>query len=71
MEIKARMPGKLEEVKVKKGDVIKKGDVVAVMEAMKMKAPMPSPVDGVIREIAKESGMRVNAGDLIMIIDET
>ena len=40
MEIKARVPGKIDEIKVKVGDEVKKGDVVLIMEAMKMKQPL-------------------------------
>lgn len=69
MEIKARMPGKVEELKVKVGDAVKKGDVVAIMEAMKMKTPMPSPVDGTVKEIKVEVGGRVNAGAVIVVIE--
>ena len=69
MELKARMPGKVEELKVKVGDAVKKGDVVAIMEAMKMKNPMPSPIDGTVKEIMVETGGRVSAGNVIMVIE--
>ena len=69
MEIKARMPGKVDEVKVKVGDAVNKGDIVAVMEAMKMKNPLPSPEAGTVKEIKVEAGGRVSAGDVIMVIE--
>ena len=68
MEIKARMPGKVDEVKVKVGDAVKKGDIVLVMEAMKMKTPMPAPQDGTVKEI-KDAGVRINAGDVLAVIE--
>ncbi|MGJ7919270.1 acetyl-CoA carboxylase biotin carboxyl carrier protein subunit [Neobacillus sp. LXY-4] len=69
MEIKSRMPGVLLELKVAVGDAIKTKDIVAVMEAMKMKQPLPSPVDGVVKEIKFQGGDRVDAGSIIMVIE--
>lgn len=69
MEVKSRMPGKMVEIKVNVGDAVKKGDVVAVMEAMKMKQPVPAPQDGIVKEIKAEAGARVSAGSVIMVIE--
>jgi len=69
MEIKSRMPGKVIEYKVKVGDTVKKGDIVAVMEAMKMKNPVPSPQDGVVKEIKAGLNERINPGNVIMVIE--
>ena len=69
MEIKSRMPGKVDEVKVKVGDTVKKGDIVLVVEAMKMKTPMPSHMDGEVKELKVAAGARVNAGELLAVIE--
>jgi biotin carboxyl carrier protein len=69
MELKAKMPGKIEEIKVNVGDAINKGDVVLIMEAMKMKNPMPSPEAGSVKEIKVATGDRVNAGDVLVVIE--
>lgn len=69
MEIKSRMPGKVIEYKVNIGDTVKKGDIVAVMEAMKMKNPIPSPVDGTVKEIKATLNERINPGNVIMVIE--
>ncbi len=69
MEIKARMPGKVDEVKVAVGDAVKKGDIILVMEAMKMKTPMPAPQDGTVKEIKAAAGARISAGDVLIIIE--
>ena len=69
MEVKARMPGKVDEVKVKVGDTVQKGDVVIVLEAMKMKTPMPAPDAGTVKEIKVEAGSRVNAGAVLLVIE--
>ena len=56
-------------IKVKVGDKVKKGDVIAVLEAMKMQNDINAPWDGVVKEILVSEGSSVNAGDPIMIIE--
>jgi biotin carboxyl carrier protein len=54
-DIKAPMPGLILQILVKSGMLIKKGDPVLILEAMKMENIIKSPVSGVIKEIkAKE-----------------
>lgn len=50
-EIKAPMPGLILDLKVAAGDVVKKGDVVLILEAMKMENSIKSPGDGVVKEV--------------------
>lgn len=69
MDVKARMPGKVEEVKVKAGDTVKKGDILFVVEAMKMKTPVPSPQDGTVTELKVDVGSRLSAGELMAVIE--
>lgn len=69
MDIKAKMPGKIIELKVKAGDAVKKGDLLLVMEAMKMKNPVPAPSDGTVKEVKIEIGGRVNAGQVMLVIE--
>ncbi len=69
MEVKSRVPGKIVELKVAVGDSVKANDIVVVLEAMKMKQPVPSPVDGVVKEIKGNAGDRVNPGSVIMVIE--
>jgi len=69
MEVKTRVPGKIVRYEVKEGDAVKKGDIVAIMEAMKMKNPIPAPCDGTIKEITGSVGERLNPGTVIMVIE--
>lgn len=69
MEIKARMPGKVESVIVKVGDAVEKGQKVLICEAMKMKTPLASPCDGTVVEVKAVPGARINAGDVLMVIE--
>ena len=50
-DIKAPMPGLILDLKVKAGDVVKKGDVVLILEAMKMENIIKSPGDGVVKAV--------------------
>lgn len=70
MDIKAKMPGKVETVLVKTGDVVEKGQKVLVCEAMKMKTPIASPCSGTVAEVKVEPGTRINAGNVLIVIDE-
>lgn len=50
-DIKAPMPGLILDIKVAIGDVVNKGDVVLVLEAMKMENSIKSPGDGIVKDI--------------------
>ena len=51
------------------GKKIKKGDTVMIVEAMKTMNHVPSPLDGVVKEITVEDGQPVEFGQTIAIID--
>jgi biotin carboxyl carrier protein len=57
--IKAPMPGKVLEMKVAVGDVVKKGDTVLILEAMKMENVIKAPGDGTVKSV------RVNAQESV------
>ena len=63
--ISAPLPGVIIEVKVKAGDVIKAGQVVAVLEAMKMENEIVAPADGTIAGINVAVGDSVESGDTL------
>jgi biotin carboxyl carrier protein len=50
-EIKAPMPGLILDLKVAPGDIVKKGDVVLILEAMKMENSIKSPGDGIVKAV--------------------
>ncbi len=68
-EIKTTMPGKVVRVLTEQGAVIKTGEGVIVVEAMKMQNEMKSPKDGVVKEIRFGEGATVNSGDVLAIIE--
>ena len=66
--VDAPMPGTIVSVKVNVGDTVKKGDLVAVLEAMKMENEIFSGVDGKVVAINAAAGASVNTGDAIVSI---
>lgn len=64
--IKAPMPGMVLNVLVKDGDIVKKGDAILVLEAMKMENILKSPSDGTIKKIAVSKGTAVEKNQLLV-----
>ena len=67
-EVVAPLQGSMFNILVKEGQSVKKGDVLAVLEAMKMENEIIAPVDGQISAIHVEKGQNVNLGDVILNI---
>ncbi|HEY9206174.1 MAG TPA: sodium-extruding oxaloacetate decarboxylase subunit alpha [Candidatus Methanoperedens sp.] len=66
--INASMQGMVLKIKVKKGDTVNKGDVVMVLEAMKMENNIHASHAGTVKDIFVKEGSTVSAGDTLMII---
>lgn len=64
--IKAPMPGTLVKVNVKPGDAVKRGDVLCVLEAMKMENDIMAPADGVVATVDAAKGASV-ATDAVLV----
>lgn len=62
------MPGTILDIKVAAGDAVKKGDVLAILEAMKMENEIMCPQDGTVASINVQKGDSVNSNDLIMTL---
>lgn len=58
--VKAPMPGNILSVNIKVGDAVKKGQVVMILEAMKMENEILSPVDGTVSAVFVQQGATVN-----------
>lgn len=69
-EIRAEMPGTVVSVSVESGAAVARGDILMVLEAMKMEMPVQSPVDGVVIEIMSAQGSQVRAGQALLRLDE-
>ena len=69
VSVTSPMPGTILAVKVTAGQQVKKGDVICVLEAMKMENDIPAPQDGVIASVNVQKGASVAAGDLVASIN--
>jgi biotin carboxyl carrier protein len=67
--VAAEMPGKVVKVAAGAGERVAEGQGVVVIEAMKMENEIPSPIAGVVREIAVREGDTVEAGALLFTVD--
>lgn len=68
-KVSAPMPGTILDVKVSLGQKVSKGDVVCVLEAMKMENDIPAPCDGIIASINVQKGSTVAANDILISIN--
>ncbi|WP_456437126.1 sodium-extruding oxaloacetate decarboxylase subunit alpha [Desulfurobacterium sp.] len=68
-DVTSPMPAKVVEIKVKKGDRVNEGDVVAIVEAMKMQNEVHAPISGTVKAIYVKPGDQVNPDEAIMTIE--
>lgn len=69
VEVSAPMPGKILAVKASVGQSVKKGEVILLLEAMKMENEVVAPQDGTIASINVNSGDMVEAGNVLATMD--
>ncbi len=69
--IRAPMPGRVVLVQAKPGDAVKTGDVLLVIEAMKMELALKSPRDGVVAEVRAATGEFVEADAVLATLEQS
>lgn len=67
--ISAPMPGTIVSVNVKTGDSFKRGQVLLVLEAMKMENEILAPRDGRVVSLNTQKGSTVNSGDILIAFE--
>lgn len=68
-EIKAFLPGTIIDVMVKEGQTVKSGDVLAILEAMKMHNRMISPINGKVKCVNAKNGDRVTKNFVVVELE--
>ncbi|OMH41130.1 sodium-extruding oxaloacetate decarboxylase subunit alpha [Desulfurobacterium indicum] len=68
-DVTSPMPAKVVEIKVKEGDQVNEGDVVAIVEAMKMQNEVHAPISGTVKAIYVKPGDQINPDEVIMTIE--
>ena len=67
-KVSAPMPGTILDVKVSNGASVKKGDILFILEAMKMENEIMAPCDGTIASVSVTKGAAVDSGALLCVI---
>lgn len=67
-QIVAPMPGSIVNINVSNGQAVKAGDVLIILEAMKMENDITAPCDGVVKQIVTTKGATVNTDDVLLVI---
>jgi biotin carboxyl carrier protein len=70
-DVRTLMPGKLLQLTVQVGDMVKEKQTVAVMESMKMESPLAASMSGRVSEIYFKPGDVLDMGAILMIIEPT
>lgn len=69
IKVSSPMPGKILDVKAKVGDAVKKGQVILILEAMKMENEVVAPEDGTVASIDVATGAMVESGDTLATLN--
>ena len=67
--ITSPMPGNILSVNVAAGDTVKKGQVLMVLEAMKMENEIMAPHDAKVAQVLAAKGATVNTGDVLVVLE--
>jgi biotin carboxyl carrier protein len=67
--ISSQIPGRVISLPIKKGDSVKKGDNIVVLESMKMQIAIKSHRDGVIKELRVKEGQSISRNDIVAILE--
>jgi biotin carboxyl carrier protein len=63
--ISSQIPGRVISISINKGDSVKKGDSIIVLESMKMQVAIKSPRDGIIKELRVKEGQSISRNDVV------
>ncbi len=69
-EVKAHITGTVWKIEVKVGDTVSEGDVVAILESMKMEMPVEAERGGTVLELRVQESQPVSEGDVIAVLSD-
>ena len=69
VKVNVPMPGKILAIKTEAGKAVKRGDVLVVLEAMKMENEIVAPQDGVVASVNVTVGASVEAGEVLVTLN--
>jgi acetyl-CoA carboxylase biotin carboxyl carrier protein len=69
-DIKAHITGTIWKIKVEAGATVEEGDVLVIIESMKMEMPIEADDPGTVKEVRAKEGQPVNEGDVLLVIDD-
>lgn len=68
--VRPPMPGNIVKIMVEKGQAVREGDPLLIIEAMKMETTIYASLDGVVKEINTQQGEQVDADKILMIVEK-
>jgi oxaloacetate decarboxylase alpha subunit len=68
-DIKSPMAGNVRQVMVKPGDKVAAGQVLLILEAMKMENEIKSPIEGIVGSVTAREGVAVASGDPLCVVE--
>ncbi len=66
--IAAHITGTVSKIEKRAGDVVQPGDVLVVLESMKMEMPLEAEIGGTVREVLCREGQPVSEGDVLLVV---
>ncbi len=69
VEVRPPMPGRIVKVGVAAGDLVKRGQTLAVLEAMKMQNEIPAPADATVRTVGVREGESIASDRVIAVLE--
>ena len=67
-EVSAHITGTVWKIETKVGDQVKAGDVLVILESMKMEMPVEAPDDGTVKEIRCKEAQPVSEGEVLIVL---
>lgn len=67
-EVEAHVTGTVWKIECAVGDSVAEGDVLAILESMKMEMPVEAEAEGIVDQILCEEGQSVSEGDVLVVL---